>query len=112
MVPTDRPLLHVATAAAWAAAQDGGTYPIPPGPGGGPAPFIHLCLPEQLTGVLERFFSAVPEPLVLVEVDPAGLDVRMEPAADGAGHFPHLYGPLPVGSVKAVRPDPRPGRPA
>ena len=110
MVPTDVPLLHVARAADWAAAQPAGIYPIPPGPGGDPAAFLHLCRPAQLAGVLERFFAEEAEPLVLLEVDPAGLDVRDEPAADGAGIFPHLYGPLPVAAVTAVRPDPRPGR--
>jgi len=83
---------------------------VPPGPDGGPAPFLHLCEPDQLPGVLERFFAAEPEPLVLLEVDPAGLDVRREAAPDGAGVFPHLYGPLPVSAVTAVRGDPRPGR--
>jgi len=109
MAGTEAPLLHVARAADWQAAQAGGTYPIPPGPGGAPAPFIHLCLPGQLPGVLQRFFAAGPDALVLLEVDPAGLDVRMEAAADGAGVFPHLYGPLPVSAVTAVRGDPRRG---
>ena len=107
-----RPLLHVARAADWHAAQDSGTYPIPPAPAGGPAPFLHLCLPEQLPGVLGRFFAAEPEPLLVLEVDPAGLDVRMEAAPDGAGVYPHLYEPLPAGAVTGVRPDPRPGRAA
>lgn len=106
--PAGRPLLHVALAPAWQAAQRSGTYPVPPGPDGEPAPFLHLCLPDQLPGVLERFFGAEPAQLVLLEVDPAGLDVRMEAAADGAGVFPHLYGPLPVAAVTAVHPDPRP----
>lgn len=107
-----RPLLHVARAADWEAARRTGTYPVPPGPGGTPGAFIHLCLPDQLPGVLERFFLAEPAPLALLEVDPAGLDVRMEPAADAAELFPHLYGPLPVAAVTAVGPDPRPGRAA
>ncbi len=110
MAPAGAPLLHVALAFDWEAAQLTGTYPIPPGPGGDPAPFIHLCRPGQLPGVLERFFAEEEEPLVLLELDPAGLDVRLEPAADGAGLFPHLYGPLPVASVTGARPDPRPGR--
>ena len=110
MAPAGALLLHVALAFDWEAAQLTGTYPIPAGPGGEPAPFIHLCNPEQLAGVLDRFFAEEAEPLVLLEVDAAGLDVRLEAAADGAGLFPHLYGPLPVAAVTAVRPDPRPGR--
>jgi len=107
VLATDGPLLHVAVEADWQAARAAGSYPVPPGPDGKPAPFIHLCTPAQLAGVLERFFAAVPAPLVLLEVDPQGLDVRFEEAADGAGVFPHLYGPLPVTAVTAVRPDPR-----
>ena len=107
MDPAAPRLLHVARASAWAAAQRSGVYPIPAEPGGAPAPFIHLCRPEQLPGVLERFFAAEPEPLVLLDVDPAGLDVRLEEAPDGAGRFEHLYGALPVRAVIAVHPDPR-----
>jgi len=107
VAPTDGPLLHVAAEADWQAARAAGTYPVPPGPGGAPAPFIHLCTPAQLPGVLERFFASAPAPLVLLEVDRQGLDIRYEEAPDGAGVFPHLYGPLPVAAVAAVRPDPR-----
>ena len=110
MPPTARPHLHVALASAWEAALRTGTYAVPPGPGGTPAPFIHLCFPEQLAGVLDRYFAGEPAPLVLLELDPAGLDVRLEPAADGVGDFPHLYGDLPVDAVTAVRPEPRAGR--
>lgn len=107
MARAPRPHLHVARARDWEAARAAGTYAIPPGPGGVPAAFIHLCFPEQLAGVLARYFAGEPEPLVLLEVDPAGLDVRLEPAEGGEGPFPHLYGPLPVAAVRAVRPDPR-----
>lgn len=85
-------LLHVARAGDWAAAQADGTYAIPDGD------FIHLCRPEQLAGVLERFYAGAAG-LVLLRVDGAGLDVRVEAAGDGAGEFPHLYAPLPVAAV-------------
>jgi uncharacterized protein (DUF952 family) len=110
VAPAGTAHLHVALARAWEQARATGTYAIPPGPGGAPAPFIHLCFPGQLSGVLERHFAAEPDPLVLLEVDPAGLDVRLEPAPDGAGSFPHLYGTLPVRAVRAVHADPRPDR--
>ena len=94
-----RPFLHVAEREAWAAAQASGSYPVP---GGGP--FTHGCFPEQLPGVLERFYAGRDRTdLVLLEVDPAGLPVVTEPADDGAGDFPHVYGPIPVASVVATR---------
>lgn len=93
------PVLHVARRPDWEAAQASGSYPIP---GGGP--FIHCCFPAQLAGVLERFFAGADADLLALTIDPAGLPLVVEPAADGAGDFPHLHGPLPVASVVGVRP--------
>ncbi len=96
-----RSFLHVARVEDWRAAQDSGEYSIPPGKD----PFTHACYPEQLPGVLERFYADTPrETLVLLEVEPAGLPVEIEAAGDGAGSFPHVYGPIPVASVTATRP--------
>jgi uncharacterized protein (DUF952 family) len=92
-------VLHVARRPDWEAARATGTYPIP---GGGP--FIHCCFPEQLAGVLERFFAGADTELLQLTVDPEGLPIVVEAAGDGAGDFPHLHGPLPVASVVDVRP--------
>ena len=98
-----RSFLHVARAEDWRAARESGSYAVP----AGPDPFIHACFPEQLPGVLERFYAGVPrEELVLLEVDPAGLPVEVEAASDGAGDFPHVHGPIPVASVTTTRPLP------
>ncbi len=96
-----RSFLHVARAEAWEKARQQGQYAIPDGS------FIHGCYAEQLGGVLARFYAGVPrEELVLLEVEPAGLPVEVEPADDGAGDFPHVYGPIPVASVTATLPVP------
>ncbi len=96
-----RSFLHVARAEAWEEARRQGEYPVPDGM------FIHGCYAEQLAGVLARFYAGVPrEELVLLEVEPAGLPVELEPADDGAGDFPHVYGPIPVASVVATLPVP------
>jgi sugar/nucleoside kinase (ribokinase family) len=101
--PAPPPLLHVAERDAWEAAQPGGRYPVP---GGGP--FIHLCFPHQLPGVLERFFAGADRSrLLLLDVAPAGLPIHVEPAADGTGHYPHLYAELPVAAVRGIRGVPR-----
>lgn len=96
--PEPPPLLHVAPRTDWMSAQTAGLYAIPAG-----APFVHLCLPRQLPGVLSRFFAGV-EDLLLLEVDEHGLDVRFETAPDGEGDFPHLYGALPLHAIRQVTP--------
>ncbi|PTL58853.1 DUF952 domain-containing protein [Paraconexibacter algicola] len=96
-------LLHVTSADAWDAAGSTGEYAIPPQPDGSPAPFIHLCRPEQLAGVVARFYPPPHDHLVVLTVRPAGLPILDEPAPDADGLFPHLYGPLPVSAVVAVR---------
>lgn len=98
-------VLHITTDVAWRAAAAAGEYAIPPDPvaPAGAAPYIHLCRPEQLGGVVERFYPPPHHDLVVLTVDPQGLPILVEEAPDGAGAFPHLYGPLPVRSVVAVR---------
>ncbi len=94
-----RPLLHVARVEDWRAAQAEGAYAVP----AGRDRFTHACFPEQLDGVLERFHAGTPrEALVLLEVDPEGLPVRVEAARDGAGDFPHVFGPIPLANVLAT----------
>ncbi|GAC1341246.1 MAG: DUF952 domain-containing protein [Acetobacteraceae bacterium] len=90
-------VLHVTTEADWAEAQRTGAYPHPTGG------FIHLCTEGQLPFVLERHFPGRTGLLVL-HLDPAGLDVRFEHSEPGMPPFPHLYGPLPAASVRAVQP--------
>ncbi|TNY37854.1 DUF952 domain-containing protein [Thermomonospora catenispora] len=69
--------------------------------------FVHCAASgEQVAGVLERFYRDVPpEDLVLLVIDPAGLDVRYEPAEGEL--FPHVYGAVPVESVIDVRSVPK-----
>lgn len=98
-----RPFLHVARLEDWSAAEASGAYEVP----AGPDPFTHACYPEQLAGVLERFYATTPrEELILLEVEPEGLPVRVEAAGDGFGDFPHVYGPIPVANVAGTRPVP------
>lgn len=88
-------LLHVTTEAAWAAAERDGSFHCPQDG------FVHLCTEAQLPFVLGRHFRGRGG-LVLLRVDPAGLDVRWEESEAGMPLFPHLYGPLPSGSVRAA----------
>jgi uncharacterized protein (DUF952 family) len=82
-------IFHITTAAAWEAAAD--TYWV------GEEPFVHFSYESQVADTTERHYAGVAGLIVLV-VDPEGLDVRVE------NGFPHLYEPLPVGAVVEVRP--------
>ena len=84
-------ILHIATREAWATARTSGMYWV------GDKAFVHFSFASQLADTAARYYGGVPGLLVLV-VDPDGLDVRVE------NGFPHLYEPLPVGSVVEVRP--------
>ncbi len=99
------PLLHLIPAADWAVARTRGT--LEPAPGHG---FVHLSTPDQVQLPADRLFAGRTD-LMLLTVDPAGLDVRFEPGLphDAAGMlFPHAYGAVPTSAVVAVTPY-RPG---
>jgi uncharacterized protein (DUF952 family) len=89
-------LFHLTTQTAWEAARPSGEYRAESLKTEG---FIHLSTAAQWRRSAARFFRGQAG-LVLLELRADGLDVRFEPA-DGE-HFPHLYGPLPVASVRDV----------
>jgi uncharacterized protein (DUF952 family) len=66
--------------------------------------YIHLSTGQQLRETAARHFAGV-ESLLLVAVTIGTLDVRWEPSR-GGDLFPHLYGPLPLSSVRWVAPLP------
>lgn len=97
-----RQLLHAALPADWEAALETGAYHWSTrGRTLAEVGFVHLAYPEQLDGVVERFYADV-DALVILVVDRARLSdpVIDEPPAPGvAERFPHLYGPLPLDAV-------------
>lgn len=93
MAPRMDSLFHITTRAEWEQASALDTYRAPSLDSEG---FIHLSTAAQWRKTAARFFKGQQQ-LVLLELDPTGLDVRFEPA-DG-DHFPHLYGVLPVSTV-------------
>lgn len=106
-------LQHIALESDWQVAQATGSYPVSTiGRTIAQEGFMHCSgSPEQLEGVLVRFYADVTEPLLLLTIDEAslaghGLDVRYEPAVVGGDElFPHVYGgDLPVGCVSRVDP--------
>jgi uncharacterized protein (DUF952 family) len=94
-------LLHLIPAADWAAARARGTLAPTHGDG-----FVHLSTAAQVQLPADRLFAGRTDLLLLV-IDPAGLDVRFEPGMpydppDMA--FPHAYGTVPTSAVVAVLP--------
>ncbi len=80
-------ILHVASPEEWAATlRAGGLQGVP---------FLHLCTEEQLDFVLAKHFAGR-YGLLVITIDPAGLDIRWEASEPGMNPFPHLYGWAPV----------------
>lgn len=99
-------ILHLALAADWDAAQATGEYRVSTlGRTLEQEGFIHACADRtQLDGVADRFYRGVTAPLLVLTIDPTGLDVRLEIPGDTAEAFPHIYGPLPVTAVISATP--------
>jgi uncharacterized protein (DUF952 family) len=99
-------IFHIALESEWEAAALSGDYRTSTlGRSLAEEGFIHASRRHQLDGVRRLFYAQVTEPLVVLEIEPDRLKVplRLEapPGADEA--FPHIYGPLPVDAVVAVR---------
>ncbi len=67
--------------------------------------FIHGCLPEQLAGVVSRYFKGQTG-LVVLRIDPSQLkpSLKWENLAVSDETFPHIYGPLNLDAVVEVVP--------
>lgn len=101
------PIFHLALLRDWEAAQRAGAYTVSTrGRSLAEEGFIHASRADQWTGVRDRFYGDVTEPMVLLQIDPALLDVPVldeEPFPGATETFPHIYGPLPVTAVaKAI----------
>jgi uncharacterized protein (DUF952 family) len=102
-------IYHLALVAEWEAAVEVGDYRISTvGRTLEQEGFLHFCrTTEQLSGVAQRYYAEVTEPLCLLTVDTGLLPVPIvdEPPAPGVAElFPHLYAPLPVSAVVGVTP--------
>ena len=67
--------------------------------------FIHCSTADQTPATLARFYSGVPD-LVILHIDEELLDSPLvyERAADAADDFPHVYGPINLPAVVRVEP--------
>lgn len=100
-------LFHLALRSDWEAAREVGEYRVSTlGRTLEDEGFLHASFRSQVEDVRSRFYAAVTEPLVLLEIDPDRLDVPVVvEVPDGADEaFPHLYGPLSTDAVVGVHP--------
>jgi uncharacterized protein (DUF952 family) len=100
-------IFHIAERRDWDAAhQVGGPYEVSTrGRTLADVGFIHASRDEEQARIVQYAFYADVDDLVLLVIDPDGLDVRHEPVGEDV--FPHIYGPLPIEAVIDVRPLPR-----
>ncbi|MCO5986447.1 DUF952 domain-containing protein [Actinoallomurus spadix] len=100
---TPAPIFHIAERADWEAARDAGRpYDVSTrGRTLAEEGFIHASRDDEQVRKVRRAFYADLDDLVLLVIDPAGLDVRHEPVGDDV--FPHVYGPIPLEAVIEVR---------
>ncbi|TMR00815.1 DUF952 domain-containing protein, partial [Nonomuraea turkmeniaca] len=93
---------HLALATDWHTAQQAGEYRISTlGRTLEQEGFIHCSRDlTQLRDVHTAYYRHVTAPLLILDIDPTGLDIRTE------NGYPHLYGPLPVLSLRHTRPSP------
>lgn len=93
-------LFHIAEADAWEAARAQGEYRAPSLDDEG---FIHLSTRAQWLRVANTFYRGRAD-LVLLAIDAGRLGGALRWDSVGQERFPHLYGPLARGAVKAVHP--------
>lgn len=95
-------LIHVAQAAEIDQASKAGSYHCQSIEDEG---FIHCCKPEQLAGVLERYYSGVTG-LMLMHIDSELLQSKLvyENTVGGEELFPHIYGVINMDAVVKITP--------
>ena len=65
--------------------------------------FIHLSAADQVEGTLIKHYNDHPRlVLATIDLDALGDTVKWETSRGGA-EFPHVYGPIPMSAVRAVR---------
>jgi uncharacterized protein (DUF952 family) len=92
-------VFHITSHAAWELAEESGEYSSPSLQEEG---FIHCSDIDQVAGSANRFFSGRQD-LILLHIDKNAIEksLRYELASEGVS-FPHIYGKIPLNSVKEV----------
>jgi len=63
--------------------------------------FIHCSTSDQVPWVANGRFRGLPEPLLLLRLDPGALthELKWETSEPGMPPFPHVYGPIDLAAV-------------
>jgi uncharacterized protein (DUF952 family) len=100
-------IFHIALTRDWEAAERVGEYRVSTlGKTLEEVGFIHGSFRHQVERIGSCVFSAVSEPITLLEADPSRIPapVLVENIEGGSELFPHIYGALPVAAVVATLP--------
>jgi uncharacterized protein (DUF952 family) len=100
-------IFHIAFERDWQHALERGSYEISTrGRTLDEVGFIHAGFERQVAAVGSAFYADVPEPLVVLVIDPDQLESRLvvEDVEGSDDAFPHIYGPLNPGAVVQVYP--------
>jgi len=95
------PIFHITTAGEWRDALAAGAYAAPSLNDEG---FIHTSTVEQVPGTAQRYYTEVPD-LVLLVIDPDAVaaEIKWEESRPG-DVYPHIYGELEPSAVVRVVP--------
>jgi len=93
-------LFHIVDRAGWAAATAAGEYAPAAFADDG---FVHFSFDHQVARVANARYRDGTD-LVVVEVDPRGLDVVVEDSYGAGEEFPHVYRSIPTSAAVAVHP--------
>lgn len=98
MMNTTDYIVHICPQGDWRKAQSVGLYRTDSLESEG---FIHCSRPDQTLAVLNRFYSGIPD-LLLLWIDPQKVQTEIRWETVAGGEFPHIYGPLNLDAVIAV----------
>lgn len=103
---------HISTAADWTRAQESGRYETSTaGRTLAEEGFIHASRRDQVSGVFDRYYRDLHEPLVLLTIDTERLGCEWREDRVGDDTYPHIYGPIVPAAVIDVQQLDRQGAP-
>jgi len=98
-------IFHIATATDWEHARGSGSYTTSTvGRTLEDEGYLHAAHRHQVSGVFERYYRELGQPLVLLTIDTDRLMVPWREDEVGDEAFPHIYGPLSPRAVVGVQP--------